>query len=335
MNFSGFYGNQIAKNRLAALAAAGRFPHALILEGPAGCGKRTLAKIIAQTMLCSSTEEKPCGECENCKKAAANSHPDLFVVSGGTGPRSFHIESIRRIREDAFVVPNEGAVKVYILENAGTMTEQAQNALLKVLEEPPAYVRFIMTCESSSQLLGTILSRAPVIPLENLPQEMAAQALCEIMPEVTLEQAKMESALWDGNLGRMVESLQDGTLAKAEALASEIAKAALEETDLPLLACMMPLLKDKELARAVFSRLILLLRDALLSRSKTGGETHQEQQYLAGRLTRSQLLRLMQAAQEAAKAMDRYANQNLLVTVLCAKFRQVVAKDSSFRVKNS
>lgn len=327
MDFPGFYGNQTAKDRLTALEAAGRFPHALILEGPAGCGKRTLAKIIAQALLCTGEGEKPCGVCENCRKAAANNHPDLFVVSGGSGPRSFHIEAIRRIREDAFIIPNEGAVKVYLLENAGVMTEQAQNALLKVLEEPPAYVRFLITCEASSQLLPTILSRAPVIPLETLPQELAAEALCQLKPEIGLEQAQKEAALWDGNLGRMLESLQDGMLAKAEAMASEITKAALAETELPLLTCTIPLLKDKELTRAVLSRLVLLLRDALLFRSGAGATGVQREQYLAGRLTRSQLLGLIKAAQEASQAMDRYANQNLLVTMLCAKFRQVVSKD--------
>lgn len=317
----------MVKERLTALEAAGRFPHALILEGPAGCGKRTLARVIAQALLCTGEGEKPCGACDACRKAANNTHPDLFLAAGGSGPRTFHIEAIRRIREDAFVVPNEGAVKVYLLENAGVMTEQAQNALLKVLEEPPPYVRFLMTCESSSQLLATILSRAPALSLEPLSQEKAAEALCQIRPEIEPEQARREAVLWDGNLGRMLESLQDGVLAKAETLAAELVKAALEETELPLLTCAIPLLKDKELTRAVFSRLVLLLRDSLVMRAGAGTRSARQEPTLAARLTRGQLLRLIETAQESARAMDRYANHTLLVTMFCARVRQTLSKD--------
>ncbi len=326
MNFSGFYGNQNVKDRLTALAAAGRFPHALILEGPAGSGKRTLARLIAQWMLCTGQGERPCGACPNCKKAAANGHPDLFIAAGGEGARSFHIDVIRRIREEAAILPNEGAVKVYLLENAGVMTEQAQNALLKVLEEPPKHVRFLLTCEASSQLLPTILSRAPVLSLENLPQKLAEQALCQMRPQLTQQQAQAAAALWDGNLGRMLESLQDGVLARAEAIAAEIAAAIPAQTELPLLSCTIPLLKDKALTRATLSRFILFVRDCLLLRSGVAMEERQRGQALAARLTKGQLLRLLEAAQQSLAALDRYANQTLLITVFCARLRRAAAK---------
>ncbi len=328
MIFPGFYGNQGAKDRLSAMEAAGRFPHALILEGPAGCGKRTLARIVARALLCEG-ETKPCGVCGACVKSGQGAHPDLITAGGGSGPRSFHIDVIRQIREDVSVIPNEGKVKVYVLENAGAMTEQAQNALLKVLEEPPAYVRFLLTCESASQLLPTILSRAPVIRLSTLSAGEAAQALVALRPGTPLEQAEAEGALWDGNLGRMLESLEDGTLSKAEDLAVRMALAVPAEKELDLLLCAAPLQKDKELTRAVLSRLSLLFRDCLLLRSGVQlSQASEAWRPLSARLTRHQLLRLLEVTRAAAAAMDRYANHSLLVTSLCAGFRQAADRSA-------
>ncbi|MDD3228812.1 MAG: ATP-binding protein [Oscillospiraceae bacterium] len=161
-----------------------RIPHALILEGAA---EQTLmmAKWLAQAAVCTSPEKRPCGNCSGCIKAKAGSHPDITLAGGGETSRSFHKEEIEELRRNVYVRPNEAACRVFVLENAQNLSQQAQNALLKVLEEPPASVQFLLTCNRSSSLLPTVRSRAQIYRLDTtqLPQDdglasQIAQALC-------------------------------------------------------------------------------------------------------------------------------------------------------------
>ena len=137
MQFTGFAGNEPIKQRLSAEIDAGHYPHALLIEGPLGSGRRTLARLIARAALCRDTDPsaRPCGVCAACVKTAP---PDVTEV-GGEGT-SLSVDTIRRLREDAFLLPNESAYRVMILAEAQAMTPQAQNALLKILEEPPAHL---------------------------------------------------------------------------------------------------------------------------------------------------------------------------------------------------
>ena len=123
-----------------------RVPQALIIEG--NHTKATeLAHILASALVCQSQENKPCGTCGSCVKAHAGSHPDIYLAEGGLTPRSFKVEAIRAIRSDAYIQSQEGGYKVYLLFRAESMSAEAQNALLKVLEEPPADTVFILVLQ--------------------------------------------------------------------------------------------------------------------------------------------------------------------------------------------
>jgi len=144
-------------------------PHAILLEGPPGSGKSDFARQIAMVALCRSDgAQSSCGECISCIKIQKGVHPDLLVYqSGNKGQsRSFHVDKVREIRAQAYVMPGESSRKVLLIEDAQTMTEQAANALLKVLEEPPPSAVFILTCHSRGQLLETILSRVVTVTLK-------------------------------------------------------------------------------------------------------------------------------------------------------------------------
>ena len=165
MEFKHFLGNEKIKAQLSALVDGGRLPHAVVLEGESGLGKRTLAGELAAALVCRG-EHRPCDSCPQCHKARAGVHPDILVYAPEGGARSFHKKTVDQIVGDVYMTPNEADYKIYILVNAHLMSVQAQNAILKVLEEPPAYVRFILTVENKSALLPTVLSRSVVFRLE-------------------------------------------------------------------------------------------------------------------------------------------------------------------------
>ena len=177
MNFNHFLGNEKVKEQISFLLNSGRLPHAIILEGETGIGKRTLAREIAAALVCRSGVSKPCYECTQCQKAEKGYHPDIFEYKPKGGARSFHVETVRNVINDVYVAPNEADYKVYILCNAHFMNDSAQNALLKVLEEPPSYAVFILTVENKSSMLETVLSRSVVLSLEGVDANSGAELI--------------------------------------------------------------------------------------------------------------------------------------------------------------
>ena len=111
MKFGSFRASPQACKQIAQLLEAGRFPHAVLIEGGSAQERKTLVRLIAQALVCTSSDEHPCGKCAACQKAAAQAHPDIFEAEGGEAARSFHIETVREVREDVFILPNEASYK--------------------------------------------------------------------------------------------------------------------------------------------------------------------------------------------------------------------------------
>lgn len=133
-----------------------RLTHAYILSGS---GAGSLARRIAAAMVCEAASGRPCGFCRHCRKAMAGIHPDIITTSTQDGRAGILVGQARSLRSDAYVVPNEADRKVYIIDPADKMNPQAQNALLKVLEEPPGFTSFLLIAENTSALLETVRSR--------------------------------------------------------------------------------------------------------------------------------------------------------------------------------
>lgn len=184
---SRFYGNNKVNEALVFYQRDGRFPHGILLEGEAGLGKKSFAKRIAAAAVCTGAGEKPCGQCAHCRKIEKGIHPDVVTVAPEEGKRSFKKEQVESLRFDAYIRPNEAARKVYILCEAQYMTVQAQNALLKILEEPPAGVMFILTCDNRFKMLETVRSRVVTLALEKVSTEDAVSALMERDPSLDAE----------------------------------------------------------------------------------------------------------------------------------------------------
>ena len=137
-----------------------RLSHAYIAQGDA-------AEIIAATVLClNRTESGPCIHCKHCQKTSRKIHPDIISLSKSSDARYFTVDQIRDLKKDVIVVPNEAEKKVYILNDAHFMNENAQNAFLRILEEPPEHVVFILETRFPTMLLPTILSRCILVKSE-------------------------------------------------------------------------------------------------------------------------------------------------------------------------
>ncbi len=142
------------------------YSHAYIVWGGNYDGRIDFARRLAAAMICEGDGKKPCGKCAHCEKAARNIHPDIILIDLIDQKREIIVEQIRTLREDAVIMPNEAAKKVYIITN--TMNIASQNALLKVLEEPPGGASFILCAQSPAELLPTVSSRCISVSVETL-----------------------------------------------------------------------------------------------------------------------------------------------------------------------
>ena len=154
---------------LSRLLARERLPHAILIESAAEDTAADFARQVAIALLCRR-EEKPCGECSACKKVRSDIHPDFLSYEGEGKSRAISVDKVREIRSGAYVLPNESERKIILLRGADAMLPPAQNALLKILEEPPASAVFILTAVNRFKMLETVRSRVSVISLESGPE---------------------------------------------------------------------------------------------------------------------------------------------------------------------
>ncbi|MCQ2449977.1 MAG: DNA polymerase III subunit delta', partial [Clostridia bacterium] len=246
-------GNERLKISVENLIHSGRFPHAVLLEGAAGSGRHTLAQFLTAAALCTETDS-PCGTCHSCHLLSVGTHPDYICVAPEKGKRGISVDQIRELRQQAFVKAHIAAYRVFVIDGAERMNEQAQNALLKVLEEPPAGVILMLIATSRTALLDTIVSRCVVMSLGVPPTEQAVEYIAK---QRSAERAAIEKALSqaDGRIGRALELL-DG---KADDPAVEAAENFLEllqnGSEWELLKLLKPFEKDRAGTDALFAAL--------------------------------------------------------------------------------
>ena len=165
MNLSALEGNQRIKEQLSQQERGRGLSHAYIISGPAGSGRHVLARRLAAAMLCTGAGERPCGRCGPCLKTEKGLHPDISLISGSEGGKPIAVDQVRQLRADAYIRPNEGERKIYLLEGADRMNPSAQNAMLKLLEEGPPYAVFLLIAGNPGGLLQTVRSRCEELAL--------------------------------------------------------------------------------------------------------------------------------------------------------------------------
>jgi DNA polymerase III subunit delta' len=234
MPFSDFHGNADVVHRIREMLAHDRFPHAVILTGPAGSGKYTLATMIARAMNCLAPPEGLpdfCGKCSNCirigeledldarcaeateardalketeKKETRlfiQTHPDVLVIPADPPQMMIKVDQVRRVIESIYFRPAEARERVFIFTDSAFMKEAA-NSLLKVLEEPPEFATIFLLAENAGELLATIRSRSMVLGLRSLSQPEIEHYLAKHRPEWKPQQRALVARLSEGAVGR-------------------------------------------------------------------------------------------------------------------------------------
>lgn len=327
MKFNDFIGNEKTIEKLGALIESNRFPHALVIDGERGIGKKTLARLLAQTLVCRG-DDKPCNACAQCKKARDGVHPDIFEHIPSGKANSFHVDTVRKIIEDAYIKPNEAKYKIYILANAHCMNASAQNALLKILEEPPEYVIFILTAESKSALLSTVLSRSVVISLEGVNGDDGAKYLVNHDSSTDFLTAKRTIEAFNGNIGKAMESLGDGKANEIIAVCKKMCNALVGDNEFALLSECAFFQRDREAIVFACDLLKNIFRDALLADGDDGFISGQKDtaMLLRARLSRQRLLNLLNECTQLKSEALMNSNNSLLITRLCCRLRQAAGK---------
>lgn len=206
MGFEGLLGNGRLKENLTASIRRGRISHFYLISGPKGSGKRTLARLLSAAIHCRG-DEKPCLSCPACRKVLTDNHPDVITV---TDPdhKAVPVKMVRQIRDDMFIRPNESDRKIYVFPQE--LGDEGQNALLKILEEPPSYGVYILLSENPEQLLQTVRSRSTELPLQALPENILRQQLKIKFPNAENDTLSAALARCGGYLGQAMELMDEG-----------------------------------------------------------------------------------------------------------------------------
>ena len=201
--FRDILGNDMVKEHFMRAIESHKISHAYILTGEAGMGRKSIANAFAMTLLCEKGGSEPCMVCHSCKQVLAGSHPDLIYVTHEK-PASIGVDDIReKINDTIMIRPYSSYYKIYIVDEAEKMTVQAQNALLKTIEEPPAYAVIILITTNQDAFLPTILSRCVQLKLKPLLDFTVKSYLTEHL-SIPERNADICTAFARGNLGKAI-----------------------------------------------------------------------------------------------------------------------------------
>lgn len=309
MGFEGLLGNDRLKENLTRSISRGRISHFYLICGPQGSGKHTLARLLAAAAVCRE-ERKPCLGCNACRKVMANTHPD-FITVDDPEKKTVTVDLIRQARADMYIQPNEADRKIYLFPRAQDMGIPGQNALLKVLEEPPAYGVFLLLTDNPEKLLPTVRSRCTELKLQGLPEELLRRELTRAYPQADGELIAGAIARSGGYLGQAKALLEEGSTVAPQTEA--FVKAFSARDALLLVQTLVPMEKMKrDQLIPLLQQWVEILENALVSRCGMQAASAMARQLSISRSS----VDLMEAVSHLKKCVE-YAQGNVSVAAIC------------------
>ena len=309
MGFDSLLGNERLKENLRSSIGRGRISHFYLISGPQGSGKHTLARLLGAAILCKNAD-RPCGSCAACRKALGAGHPDLITIDDPE-KKTVPVDLIRQARADIYIRPNEADHKVYLFPRAQDMGLPGQNALLKVLEEPPAYGVFILLTDNPEKLLPTVRSRCTELALTALQPALLRRELQSRFPQASQEAISAAAARSGGFLGQAVTVLEEGSDLPAETQAFLKAYASRSALELTLTLVPMEKWKRDQLI-PILQQWMTCLEGALVYRSGMATVTPMAAELTAARSA----FELMEAIRQLQTCIE-YAQGNVSPAAIC------------------
>jgi DNA polymerase-3 subunit delta' len=324
-----------------AAARSGKVGHAYLLVGPAGVGRRAVAVAFAQLLNCARPDGDACGECASCRKIASGSHPDVRILDVARGqyleaPGKEHrgkeipVDQIRALRREAAFPPYEGTWKVFVIGDAERMNPSSANSLLKILEEPPARVVFLLIAESSVALPPTVVSRCQLIRCSFLRADQIERALVERW-QIEPDRARVLAVLADGRLGRALEWAASAERLEARDRLLDLLPALEGSDPLTRLDAAETLSRQPDLLSEMLDLAVLWYRDLLVWKQLpepallTNRDRQAQIAGLAPRFSEAVLGARIEAVEAAKESLRRNVNARLALESLFLSFRDVPA----------
>ena len=323
MSFQDIFGHERQIEQLQSSLAQGRIPHAFLFYGLEGIGKRTTARTLAKTINCLADKYDSCDVCSSCVKADHNNHLDIMAVEADG--QFIKIEAIRNLQERMKFKPWEGKKRVCIIDNAEKMNDVAANALLKILEEPPAANIIILISALPFQLPATILSRCQQIRFNPLPEEKVARFLQRRL-SLDIPASRLLASSAGGSIARALEMHNSSYLDMRKEIIELAASGLMHDTLLRLSG----LNRFGQTREEVMERLVILrtcYRDAMVYRETgtVGALINQDQvdmiKTLSDRLPLTDLISNIKAIGRAFSAVEQNADKTLTLEVMMFKLR--------------
>ncbi|MDD3840447.1 MAG: DNA polymerase III subunit delta' [Clostridia bacterium] len=334
MDFNNVIGQQNIVNALKNILCMGNVAHAYIFSGPEGTGKFTVANIFANALLCQGVGEVPCGRCKSCKMFVTQNHPDVEIIT--TKKASLGIDIIRDMQEAIHIKPFFKGKKVYIIKDADKMTVQAQNCLLKTLEEPPSSVVLILLTENFHAFLPTIISRCQNFKFSRIPSERVRDFLTKRL-NMAPEKAKIYAELSQGSIGKALKMAESDDFKEMRGQLIDTISKILEYDKMTSLNCVDFFIQNKENRDEIFKNFIIWMRDILILK-QTGDEQlvinldkvdNIEKQ--VNRFTTSQIKYIIDIVQQTTELLNSNVNYQLAVENMILDIQGVRADGNSCR----
>ena len=328
MSMKKIYGNKQLLDTLSAMAESGRTAHSLLICGEKGSGRKLMARYYTKALMCEApVDGKPCGVCNTCVNVDKDMHPDVIFPEKTGKLGNYSVVTARDVIADAYVKPNNSSgCKVYIFADCHNVDLRTQNALLKLIEEPPDYAYFIFTCGSKSEFLPTIISRCVCFSTSLCTEEEAELSLAESGYE--RDDIRRAVSCFHGNIGMCESYITDEELRMRVDLTKSLADSIIRKDEYALSLGFFSIGRERDDVREVLSMFDKLVRDAAVlgkvGNSQTIGCSHDEAVKLSELITASQSARIHSCIERAWGAVESNVSIPLALTALGAEIMDIV-----------